>query len=198
MTTPTNGTQTGQAQRPGRRDGTQTELLFIGDVLPGHAAALRDFLTASMGPDMEPGRRQGTRDLGTVHNYRATLLDNDSRFLFASVFDGTWDDYIDDFGANPFFVQGFDNGLQHVVEGYRGFNDPSTKEWIVAHQTTATAFTSAYPDLTVKQILKQQRLSEAFQAVLDSPEFQAALKDPANAALVAAPAFQQLLDEAAS
>jgi hypothetical protein len=33
--------------------------------------------------------------------------------------------------------------------------------------------------------------------VLDTPEFQAALDNPANAALRATPAFQKLLDEAA-
>ncbi|MCW2722281.1 MAG: hypothetical protein JWR81_6103, partial [Pseudonocardia sp.] len=50
--------------------------------------------------------------------------------------------------------------------------------------------------LTVKQIWKDQRVNEAFQAVLDAPEFRAALEDPANAALVGTPAFQKLLDEA--
>ena len=195
MTTPTNRTQSGQPQRPGLRDGKQTELLVVADILPGHAAALREAVTG--GPEQEAGRRRGTRDLGTVHNYRNAIIDNDTKWVFASVFDGTWDDYIDDFGANPFFIQAFDNALQHLVEGYRGFNDPSTKDWLVAHQKTATAFTSAYPDLTVKQIWKQQRAYEALQGVLDSPEFQAALTDPAYAKLVQSPAFQKLLDEAA-
>jgi hypothetical protein len=183
-------------QRPGRRDGTQTELLVIADILPGHAPALRDALTRTT-TGGEEARRRGTRELGTVHNFRNTLLDNDTKWLFASVFDGTWDDYIDDFGASPFFVEAFDNVLQHIVAGYRGFNDPSTKDWLVAHQTTATQFTSAYPDLTVQQIWKQQRAYDALQGVLDSPEFQDAINDPAYAKLVQSPTFQTLLNEAA-
>jgi hypothetical protein len=73
--------------------------------------------------------------------------------------------------------------------------DPGVKDWFVAHQA-ALIFLSSYPDLTVKQIWKDQRVNEAFQAVLDTPEFRAALEDPASAALVATPAFQELLDEA--
>jgi hypothetical protein len=61
----------------------------------------------------------------------------------------------------------------------------------------AMTFISAYPDLTTKQILKDQRVNEAFQAVLDSPEFREILDNPASAALRATPAFQKLLDEAA-
>ena len=49
----------------------------------------------------------------------------------------------------------------------------------------------------MQQIWKDQRVNEAFQAVLDTPEFRAALDNPANAALLATPAFQKLLDVAA-
>lgn len=183
-------------KRPGLRDGVQSELLVIADVKPGHGPALREALTRETTGGDE-ARREGTRLLGTVHNFRNWLIDNDTRWVFASVFDGSWDDYIDDFGVSTFFTDAFNNLLQHV-EGYKIWHDPSTKDWLVAHQVTAIQFTSAYPDLTVKQIWKQQRAYDALQAVLDTPEFQAALKNPANAALVATPAFQKLLDEAAS
>jgi hypothetical protein len=76
--------------------------------------------------------------------------------------------------------------------------DPDVKEWFVAHQVPATIFLSAYPDLTTQQIWKNQRVNTAFQAVLDTPEFRAMIEDPANAALVATPAFQQLLEESES
>jgi hypothetical protein len=123
------------------------------------------------------------------------IFDNDTRFMFASVFDGSWDTYIDDF-ATTVVGERFDRVFSHT-EGFPGVKDPNVKEWFVAHQEPALVFVSSYPDLTVQQIWKDQRVNEAFQAVLDSPEFRAALDDPANAALVATPAFQKLLTEAA-
>lgn len=41
-------------------------------------------------------------------------------------------------------------------------------------------------------------MDEAFQDVLDTDEFRAALDNPANAELVATPAFQKLLAEASA
>lgn len=41
-------------------------------------------------------------------------------------------------------------------------------------------------------------MEEAFEEVLDTPEFRAALENPANADLVATPAFQKLLEQASA
>jgi hypothetical protein len=126
-------------------------------------------------------------------------MDNDTRYMLITVFDGDWDAYIGDFAASPFFATVFNEGYP-VFEGWPegGMSNPAVVDWFAANSLTSVAFNSSYPDLTVQQIWKNQRLNEAFQAVLDSPQFQAALNDPANADLVATPAFQQLLDEAAS
>jgi len=72
------------------------------------------------------------------------------------------------------------------------------KDWFVAHQVPAGVFVSAYPELTVQQIYKDHRVEEAFEEVLDTPEFRAALDNPDNADLVATPAFQKLLAEASA
>ena len=37
--------------------------------------------------------------VGTVHDLRFVIFDNDTRLLFASTFDGDWDAYINDFAA---------------------------------------------------------------------------------------------------
>ena len=115
--------------------------------------------------------------------------------MFASVFDGSWDTYIDDF-ATTVVGENFGKLFAHT-EGFPGIKDPNVKEWFVAHQEPALDFVSSYPDLTTKQIWKDQRVNEAFQAVLDAPEFRALLDNPASAELRATPAFQKLLDEAA-
>lgn len=196
MTSTSDESQSAPMERPGLRVGMQSEFTIFGKVKPGQEAAAREAGEWSMGPERQPAQQAGVQEIGTVHNFRTVLFDNDTRFVFASVFDGDWDAYIEDFGTSPFFTAAFDRTFQ-FAEGYPGMRHPTIKDWFAAHQVPAIQYTGAYPDLTVKQIWKNQRVNDAFQAVLDTPEFQEALKNPANAALLATPAFQKLLDEAA-
>jgi hypothetical protein len=193
MAAGTEATQSAQPQRPGMTDGVCSEFTVFTRIKPGHADALREEL-ANIGSAAAAGSRAAMQQIGTLHSARHVIFDNDTRFMFASVFDGTWDTYIDDFATTAVGAN-FDKVFAHS-EGFPGIADPNVKEWFVAQQEPALVFASSYPDLTVKQIWKDQRVSEAFQAVLDTPEFRAALDNPANAALLATPAFQKLLDEA--
>lgn len=188
-------TQSAQPQRPGRADGVCSEFTVFTKIKPGHADALReDLATLSSGAALEAGRA-ALKEIGTLHDARNVIFDDGTRHMFASVFDGSWDTYIDDF-ARTAIAKNFEMIFSHA-EGFPGIADPNVKDWFVAHQVPAGNFVSSYPDLTVQQIWKDQRVNEAFQAVLDTPEFRAALDNPANAALLATPAFQKLLDVAA-
>ncbi|MBV8992308.1 MAG: hypothetical protein JO287_01075 [Pseudonocardiales bacterium] len=188
----TEGAQPAQ-RRPGRSDGVASEFAVFCKIKPGHAEALRELFTGLMNEFAT--NRAAINEIGTLHDARHAIFDNDTRLMFASVFDGPWDTYIDDF-ATTSVGESFDKIFSHT-EGFPGVTDPNVKEWFVSQQEPALVFVSAYPDLTVKQIWKNQRVNEAFQAVLDTPEFRAALDNPANKALLATPAFQKLLDEAA-
>jgi hypothetical protein len=42
-------------------------------------------------------RAEAIREIGTLHESRFVLFDDDARLMFCSSFDGTWDQYIDDF-----------------------------------------------------------------------------------------------------
>lgn len=188
-------TQSAQPQRPGRTDGVCSEFTVFTKIKPGHADALReDLATLASGAALEAGRA-ALKEIGTLHDARNVIFDDGTRHMFASVFDGSWDTYIDDF-ARTAIAKNFEMIFSHA-EGFPGIADPNVKDWFVAHQVPAGNFVSSYPDLTVQQIWKDQRVNEAFQAVLDTPEFRAALDNPANAALLATPAFQKLLDVAA-
>jgi hypothetical protein len=189
----TEANQAYKLERPGLTDGVCGEFTVITEIKPGHADALRDGL-AKVESAMQ-AERAALEQIGTLHDARHVIFDNDTRFMFASVFDGPWDTYIDDF-ATTVVGENFDKIFAHSV-GFPGVRDPHVKDWFVEHQAPASVFVSSYPDLTVKQIWKDQRVNEAFQAVLDTPEFRTALEDPAMAPLVATPAFQKLLDEAA-
>lgn len=191
MTASTEATQSAQPERPGLRDGVCGEFTVFTMIKPGHADALRELLAkAQANQDRGP-----QREIGTLHDTRSVIFDNDTRYMFNSRFDGSWDTYIDDF-ATTAVGEIFDRLFSHT-EGFPGMKDPNVKEWFVSQQVPALHFSTSYPDLTVQQIWKDQRVNEAFQVVLDAPEFRALLDNPASAELQATPAFQKLLDEAA-
>ncbi|WP_251076749.1 hypothetical protein [Streptomyces benahoarensis] len=192
MTATTGAAQPAHPERPGRSDGVCSEFTVFTKIKPGHADALRKDLAKIAGAE----NRAALRQIGTLHDARHVIFDNDTQFMFASVFDGSWDTYIDDFGKTV-VGKHFDTIFAHS-EGFPGVSDPGVKDWFVAHQEPAGVFVSSYPDLTVQQIWKDHRVDEAFEEVLDTPEFRAALDNPANAELVATPAFQKLLEEASA
>ncbi|WTO33391.1 hypothetical protein OG399_42690 [Streptomyces achromogenes] len=188
--------QSAHPERPGRSDGVCSEFTVFTKIKPGEADELREVLAALADASDNESVHAAVRQIGTLHDARHVIFDNDTRFMFASVFDGSWDAYIDDF-AKTVVGERFDKVFCHS-EGFPGISDPGVKDWFVAHQAPAGVFVSAYPDLTVQQIYKDHRVEEAFEEVLDTPEFRAALENPANAELVATPAFQKLLEEASA
>ncbi|MET7519034.1 hypothetical protein ABZS88_37510 [Streptomyces sp. NPDC005480] len=196
MTATTGATQSAHPERPGRSDGVCSEFTVFTKIKPGHADALREDLAAMADASADENVHAAVRQIGTLHDARHVIFDNDTRFMFASVFDGSWDTYIDDF-AKTVVGERFDKVFSHC-EGFPGVTDPGAKDWFVAQQEPAGVFVSAYPDLTVQQIYKDQRVDEAFEALLDTVEFRAMLDNPANAELVGTPAFQKLLEEASA
>ncbi|MEU7425057.1 hypothetical protein [Streptomyces sp. NPDC040750] len=196
MTATTGAAQSAHSDRPGRADGVCSEFTVFTEIKPGHADALREDLASLADPAVDESVHAALRQIGTLHDARHVIFENDTRFMFASVFDGSWDTYIDDF-AKTVVGERFDKVFSHT-EGFPGVKDPGVKDWFLAHQEPAAVFVTTYPDLTVQQILKDRRVEEAFEEVLDTPEFRAALDDPANARLVATPAFQKLLEEASA
>lgn len=180
--------------RPGRRQGPTSELTTILNVKPGHEAVLREILEQSGArPDAE--RKKLGLEVGTLHEMRWVLFDDDRRLLFCTSFDGDWDRYIEDFVRTSQVT--FDTVLVHV-EGYPegGIRDPRAKDWIIEQQISALDYTRLY-DATAKQVRKALAVSEAFQDVLDTPEFARVLEDPALKPLLDTPAFQKLLNLAA-
>ena len=175
---------TAETQRPGLRVGSTSEFSLFFRVKPGHADDLRRALRAL---NDAPGYRPGDYDLpvASIHEARFVMFDDDTRLLFATSFDGSWDAYMDDFASKPLSL--FDAVFRHV-EGYDGAPDVATlKGFILGAQVTAAAYARNYPG-TVKEIRKAERTNGAFQQVLDNPDAAEALQHPA---------LKPLLDEAA-
>src|SRR5262245_60619667 len=83
------GQKASSAGRAGLRRGEVSELTTILPLVPGGADRIRAILEAV-------GNMQNADKVGTLHDMRYVLLDNDT-MLFATTYDGDFDPYIDDF-----------------------------------------------------------------------------------------------------
>ena len=125
---------------------------------------------------------QAVVDVGTVHNARYVLFDNDTRLLVSTTFDGDWDVYIDDFAASR-VLDVWDTFLIHCEgypdEGKASLTLDEVKEFLTEYQVTAADFFLRYPGVTTKEILEALRVQAAVQESLDNPGAGEALQHPA-------------------
>jgi hypothetical protein len=166
--------------RPGITVGPTTEFSLFFRVRAGQEREIRDAITALQN---SPGYRPGDYNvpIAVIHEARFVLFDDDTRLLFATSFDGSWDSYMVDFASNP--LQLFDAIFRHV-EGYEGLPDlEAVQNFILSAQQTAAGYARNY-GRTVKEIRKAQRVNDAFQQVLDDPAAEEALQHPALAPLL--------------
>ena len=146
------------AGRTGSRQGTVSELTLIAPLAPGGAARLRALL------QFRDGNFDDTDRVGTVHDMRFVFLDNDTKLLFATAYDGEWDAYIEDFVAK---IPNEMDALFSAWEGWPGIHSPAVKDWIAKYQITAEGWYVAHPDLTVRDIQRVKRVGRAVDDFLD-------------------------------
>src|SRR5262245_6204539 len=146
--------------RPGLKAGRTNEFTLIMPLKPGGAERMRE----KMG-NIYKARAQSEADrIGTLHDMRFVIFDNDTRLLFASTFDGDWDAYINDFAT----IAPDQIDLQFgEVEGYPGVRSSDIKDFVAKHQVTATSFYSAYPNASVRDVWKALKIKDAFNNLLD-------------------------------
>ena len=148
----------GSAGRVGRRQGAVSELTVIAPFAEGGAQRLRGVL------ELLNGNFDGAEKVGTVHDMRFVFLDNDSKLLFATAYDGDWDPYIDDFATK---IPDYMDILFTSFEGWPGIHSPEVKDFIVRYQVPASAWYVANPDLTVVEARRLQNVGKALDEFLD-------------------------------
>src|SRR6266567_4222549 len=124
----------GSAGRIGRRQGKVSELTVIVPLAPGGAKRLRGF------------------------------LDNDTKLLFCTAYDGDWDVYIEDFATKIPDILDLQFG---DTEGWPGVRSPKVKDHIASHQITADFWYVANPNLTVVETRRLERIGNAMEEFLD-------------------------------
>lgn len=145
------------AGRTGSRVGKVSELTIIVPLAPGGAKRLRAFLQL-LGGNVNAGK------VGTVHDMRFVFLDNDTKMLFATAYDGDWDAYIDDFATK---IPDFLDIIDSAWEGWPGIRSPHAKDYLAKHQITAEGWYVAHPDLTVAETQRLKRIGKAVDEFLD-------------------------------
>jgi hypothetical protein len=146
------------AGRIGIRQGKVSELTVIAPFAPGGAKRLRALLR------LLNGNFRAGKKVGTLHNLRFVFLDNDTKFLFATAYDGEWDPYIEDFATK---IPDDMDIIFSAFEGWPGIRSPKVKDWIVEHQIPADGWYVAHPDLTVAETGRQKRVNKAVEEFLD-------------------------------
>jgi len=146
------------AGRIGARQGKVSELTGVIPFAKGGAQRLRGLL------QLMEGNFKGGDAVGTLHDMRFVFLDNDTKLLFATAYDGEWDAYIDD------FVTKIPNSMDLIfcnLEGWPGIHHPSIKDWLVKHQLTAEAWYVASPNLTVAETRRLEQVGKAVDEFLE-------------------------------
>ncbi|HJZ73398.1 MAG TPA: hypothetical protein VKE51_16765 [Vicinamibacterales bacterium] len=146
------------AGRTGLRQGKVSELTQIVKFAPGGAKRLRVLL------NVLGGNFQGADAVGTLHDMRFVFLDNDTRLLFATAYDGDWDTYIDDFATK---IPDAMDVLFSNMEGWPGIHSPKVKDYIANSQITADAWYVASPNLTVAETRRLEKVGAAVEELLD-------------------------------
>ena len=142
------------AGRVGAKSGEVSELTVIMPLKPGGAERLRKFFK------LVEGNMAGAGQVGTLHNMRFVFLENDTKLLFATAYDGEWDPYIDDFATK---IPEFMDYLFTNVEGWPGIASPDVKDFIVKYQIPAEGWYVAHPNLTVAEAARLRRLDATVQ-----------------------------------
>ena len=149
--------KTSSAGRTGLRRGKVSELTIVFPIAPGGAKRLKAVLDSGFNV-------QAPDRVGSVHDMRYVFLDNDTRILFATTYDGEWDPYVDDFATH------IPDELDVVFcncEGWPGVRSPAVKDYIAKYQVTARAWYVAQPNLTVRDLKRLERIGPALDEFLD-------------------------------
>lgn len=152
---------TTQPDGPGLRIGKRGELVMIGNVAPGGAALFRQRL-----PQFQAEAAYWEDRVGTVHDFRILLFDNDTRYLLLLTYDGDFKPYLTDIATQA--REWLDAIAVDVLENYPGLTNPQVGDWVRGQMHQAEFFYVSNPDVTVRDIAKMKRLSQAFSDMLDS------------------------------
>ena len=148
---------TSSAGRVGARRGKVSEFTMLIPLAKGGAKRFKEILAAGINV-------QAPDRVGTVHDMRFVFLDNDTRVLFATTYDGEWSPYIDDFATH---IPDELDVMFSNCEGWPGVRSPAVKDYIAKYQHTASGWYVALPNVTVRDARRLEKIGAAVDEFLD-------------------------------
>jgi len=146
------------AGEKGKRSGKISELTVIAPLKKDGADTLRKIL------NITGGDLSGATNVRTIHSLRIVFLENDTKILFCTAYDGEWDPYIDDFATK---IPKLMDIIFGNVKGWPGIADPGVKQFILDHQITASGWYVGVPHLTINDIIRQDKLEKGINSAID-------------------------------
>ncbi len=144
----------------------QNQLTHVVPLKPGPLRALtaRTVLFAIDFLAREWFTRGNLGGISSIHFARWVLIDDGKRLLFFSNYDGSWESYLGDFidkaavGLTSVWsnTSEFPKSLFLLFKG--ATDEERFKSWTRAHQISTQLWYSAYPDLTVRNILNNRAI----------------------------------------
>jgi len=142
----------------GLRSGNLSELTIITELKPEGARNLRLIF------ETLKGNLAGAKEVGTLHDMRFVFLDNDTKLLFCTCYDGDWDTYINDFATK---IPEMMDLIFGNIEGWPGIKSATVKEFILSKQITASAWFVSHPNLTVSDITRLEKIGDGLNKLLE-------------------------------
>ena len=146
-----------------------TELTAIAPLYPGTADRLEKILQQRREEieNTDPEKNL-IRRIQTIHYARWVIIDHGTRLLFTSNFDGELEGYLEDFSEFDYEAL---NGIFGFCVGFPGARPVGPFiDYVRAHQVSATLFYAAYPEYSVKQVMRAlewKKKTEDFLKKLD-------------------------------
>lgn len=154
----------------------QNQLTHVVPIRPGvlRRVSLRAVLGTINFLARELFNRGNLGGISSIHFARWVFLKEDQRLLFFSNYDGSWESYLGD------FIDRAHVGLTSVWSNTQGFpktyflifkgatDEERFKAWTRAYQVPTELWYSAYPDLTVPNILNNRRICAGLRNAIET------------------------------
>lgn len=150
-----------QPDGPGLRYGKRGEATAVANIIPGTV----DLLRRRIGQFQAESRYFEAR-IGTVHELRVVVINNDTQAIVTVTYDGDFKPYLVDIlrEGGPWF----DSLFEGIWEGYGKSSEPATQQLILGSIVTAEMFYVCHHELSVKDVARLKRLGHAVSDLLDA------------------------------
>jgi hypothetical protein len=144
----------------GLRVGNKAEFTLVAPVLPGGAEIFRE---RAVKGQIEAAYWEGK--LGTVHDVRICLINNDTQILFAATYSDEFKPYVVD--VIKFAAPWIDYMFTGVGEGFTGLTSPDAMPYLQKYTVQASLWFASSADATVRNVARGQNVLKAFGELLD-------------------------------